>query len=209
MFTVEVIGRVVADAEVKQFSDGTKYITFRFAAEDLSRKQDGKPVTLWFQILSTQPHHVMMKQYLVKGKPCFIRGTYSDNLYTTQNGLQEIGRNVRATEITFTPGSNEQQKTTVTLPNGVTTQVSRGVVEAQGYQQVQQPQTVQQVQPQQPVQAQPQQVVQQVAPQVMPQQQAPQTYVQPVAPQPVQNPAPVQAAINPATYDDPADNLPF
>lgn len=218
MVTIELIGRIVADAELKQFSDNTKYVTFRFAAQNLSKKgQDGKPLTFWANILSTQTHHVIMKQYLTQGKALFIRGTFDYNIYTTKNGIQEVGFNVRANEITLLPVPSEGPKTTVTLPNGLTAQVSSGVVEAHGYKQVsQQPQTPQNivpqpsvVQPQQPIQQQFQQSGQMVAPQVMPQQPAPQVYQQMVSTQPVQNPAPIQTAVNPKLYDDPADTLPF
>ena len=101
MRTIELIGRIVADAERKLSKGGKEYLSFRLANSEFNDEKgpDGKPKTCWFSVTSF--NHMAMTQYLTKGKPVFVRGKYSDRVYQNREGNCEIARDIVATEIDF------------------------------------------------------------------------------------------------------------
>lgn len=101
MRTIELIGRIVADAERKLSKGGKEYLSFRLANSEFNDEKgsDGKPKTCWFSVTSF--NHMAMAQYLTKGKPVFVRGKYSDRVYQNREGNCEIARDIVATEIDF------------------------------------------------------------------------------------------------------------
>ena len=101
MRTIELIGRIAADAERKISKGGKEYLSFRLANSEFNDEKgaDGKPKTCWFGVTSF--NHMAMTQYLTKGKPVFVRGRYSDRVYQNREGNCEIGRDIVATEIEF------------------------------------------------------------------------------------------------------------
>lgn len=107
MRNIEVIGRVVTDAEIKQTKNGASYLEFRFANNEFG---DPEGSTYWFRVTSYQPNAVNLKKYILKGKPLFVSGRYKDRLYTTQSGGIEIGRDITANTIEFiSTGENREQ----------------------------------------------------------------------------------------------------
>lgn len=128
MRTIELIGRLAADAERKVSKSGGEYISFRVANNEFSDEKgaDGKPKTYWFSVTSFR--HIHMSQYLTKGKPVFIRGDYSDRVYQTRDGNCEVGRDIIASEIKFIDfGNNDKNNTKVTQ----VTQTSQTVPQTQ------------------------------------------------------------------------------
>lgn len=98
MRDITLIGRVVNDAQLKQTKNGTNYIEFRFANNEYGDPENG---TYWFRVASFQPNCMNLAKWITKGKPLFIQGKYSDRIYTTQNGVTEIGRDITAHTIEF------------------------------------------------------------------------------------------------------------
>lgn len=104
MLTIEAIGRLTADAEVKAFQDGTRSITIRVAVEDPTMKNaDGTTRVVYILANSTLPQHLLMQKYLVKGKPVFLRGHDRSKVYADKNGQAQIGYNMKITELNFLP----------------------------------------------------------------------------------------------------------
>lgn len=101
MRTIEVIGRIAADAERKISKNGKEYLSFRIANNEYNDEKgpDGKQKAYWFSVTSF--NHLPMTQYLTKGKPVFVRGGYSDRVYQNREGNCEVGRDIIATEISF------------------------------------------------------------------------------------------------------------
>ena len=101
MRTIELIGRIAADAERKVSKSGREYLSFRMANSEFNDEKgaDGRPKTYWFSVTSF--NHIPMAQYLTKGKPVFVRGSYSDRVYQNREGICDIGRDIMASEISF------------------------------------------------------------------------------------------------------------
>lgn len=125
MTDVELMGRVVSDAEVKSYTNGSQYISFRFATDVTTgkKKPDGtRDVTTYWWSVTAADRYVNMKQWITKGKPLFIRGAFSFNQYQNRNnGQMEVGLNVHAKSIDFIPVSNNNNggnnnSTTTTKP---------------------------------------------------------------------------------------------
>lgn len=112
MRTIEVIGRIAADAERKISKNGREYLSFRLANSEYNDEKgaDGKPKTYWFSVTSS--NHLSLTQYLTKGKPVFIRGNYTDRVYQNREGNCEIGRNIMASEIMFVDFGNADKPQT-------------------------------------------------------------------------------------------------
>ena len=109
MRTIELIGRIAADAERKISKGGKEYLSFRMANNEFNDEKgpDGKQKAYWFSVTSFT--HMPMAQYLTKGKPVFVRGAYSDRVYQTKDGNCEVGRDIVATEVSFVEFGNGEK----------------------------------------------------------------------------------------------------
>lgn len=109
MRTIELIGRIAADAERKISKNGREYLSFRMANNEYNDEKgaDGKPKTYWFSVTSFT--HMPMAQYLTKGKPVFVRGSYSDRVYQNKEGNCEVGHDIIASEISFVDFGNGEK----------------------------------------------------------------------------------------------------
>jgi len=128
MRTIEVIGRIAADAERRVSKNGREYLSFRMANNEYNDEKgpDGKQKAYWFSITSF--NHIPMTQYLTKGKPVFVRGNYSDRVYQNREGNCEIGRDIIATEISFIDFNSEKAQTT--QPHSVPSPTTQTKMEA-------------------------------------------------------------------------------
>jgi len=111
MRTIEVIGRIAADAERKISKGGREYLSFRIGNNEYNDEKgpDGKQKAYWFSVTSF--NHIPMTQYLTKGKPVFVRGAYSDRVYQNREGNCEVGRDIIASEISFVDFGGDKQQT--------------------------------------------------------------------------------------------------
>lgn len=122
MRTIEVSGRIAANAEKKISKNGREYLYFRIGNNEFNDKDDnGQQKTYWITVTSFNQRHFGMLQYLTKGKPIIVNGEYSDRIYTNKTtGAPEIGREIVANAIYFNPfggennGDGTQTKPTAT-----------------------------------------------------------------------------------------------
>lgn len=120
-------GTVGTDAQQKLTKGGSEYIAFRFVNNEPTdpKNADGKSAGFWVNVISFNPYHKNLSQYLTKGKQLIIVGSYDDNVYTSQfSGNCEIGRTLRAIDIQFlNTGQPKQEETheTKSKPTATTT----------------------------------------------------------------------------------------
>lgn len=102
----EILGRVVADAQVKTTNNGTPYIDMRMVVNRRTGK-DKETEAIWYGVRSFSIPTSMAKYY-TKGKPLIVQGAYDDKIYTTNDGRTGIDRNILATRIEFVDGDRQQ-----------------------------------------------------------------------------------------------------
>lgn len=102
-----ILGRVVADAQVKSTANGTKYIDMRMVVNRRAGK-DKETVPIWYSVRSFSVP-TSMAQYYTKGKPLIVEGIYSDKVYQTKNGDYEIDRSILAYSIEFDEAGERKQ----------------------------------------------------------------------------------------------------
>lgn len=125
MKKITITGRLVADVQKQITTNGKEYIELRIANNDFNNEKDaeGKPTTYWFRGTSFNPQFFGLAQYLKKGKPIIVTGTYSDNIYQSKiTGNCEISRNILIDSIEFIDfGSNKESQQSSTSSAGNTT----------------------------------------------------------------------------------------
>lgn len=120
MRTLNVIGRVVSDAQVKSSKNGRAYVEFRFANNEYNDKDN----TFWARVVSFDNKYVNLAEYYTKGKLLVIEGDYSNKVYSTQDGKCAVDNNIVAFKIDFVSGGNNEgghEKTTATTTEQIPT----------------------------------------------------------------------------------------
>ena len=69
-----------------------------------------------------------MSQYLTKGKPVIITGTYNDSLYQNKEGQQTISRDIIADSIDFLPNSRNNDAQTASVNPSIANKTNGGAV---------------------------------------------------------------------------------
>lgn len=105
---VHVIGRLGADAEVKQTKDSKReFATFTLAVDDFV---GGKKTTSWFAVADFSDTAKRRAEFLKKGSLIEVQGLETCRIYTDRNNLPQIARDIRATHIDFIPNSNSRSE---------------------------------------------------------------------------------------------------
>ncbi|MEL7148288.1 MAG: single-stranded DNA-binding protein [Bacteroidota bacterium] len=97
---VQLIGRLGADPEIKQFDSGKKKASFSMATNDSYKNADGEKVeeTQWHNVVAWDKKADLIEQYLSKGSEVAVSGklTYRDyesdgqKKYITEVNLKEV-----------------------------------------------------------------------------------------------------------------------
>ena len=104
---IHVIGRLGADAEVKETKQGKKFSTFNVAVDDFVQ---GKKTTTWFAVADFSEVAVNRAEYLKKGALVEVQGLECVRPYLDRNNLPNVARDIRATHIDFVSFGNKQEK---------------------------------------------------------------------------------------------------
>lgn len=109
MLTVEVIGNIGSDAEIKEFG-GKKYVSFNVAHSEKKKDANGfHDATTWVSVLWYGDGGGLF-QYLKKGSKVFVRGRLSVKPYQDRNNNTQIAVNVSANEVTLCGYKGEQSQ---------------------------------------------------------------------------------------------------
>lgn len=110
---VHIIGRLGADAEVKQSKKGKEFITFNIAVDDFIQ---GNKMTTWFTVADFTENASKRASYLKKGSLIEVQGIETCRIYMDRNKTPQIARDIRSTHIDFvisgkgTTDSKEQKE---------------------------------------------------------------------------------------------------
>lgn len=118
MVTINVIGRLGADAEVVNGTKG-QFVSFRMASNE-KRVVDGerKEITSWFKVTLNGDRFLKLAEYLKKGSMVCVTGRETVGTFQAKDGTTQISRDISAFNIDFVNagnGGSEAQTTETTV----------------------------------------------------------------------------------------------
>ena len=120
MNSVVLIGRLVADPELKTTQSGLEVTSFRIAVDrnyvkkGENRKADFIDVVAWRQTA------VFICHYFCKGKPIVIKGSLQQRSYDAKDGTKRYVTEVLAENVEFVPAQkNDNAGTSYAQPSNV------------------------------------------------------------------------------------------
>ena len=103
-----LMGRIVADPEMKTTPNGTNVCTFRIAVDRRYQKQGEDKQTDFFNIAAWRQTGEFVQRYFGKGRMILVEGELTTRPYTDKNGNQATWYEVVAERVSFT-GEKAQQ----------------------------------------------------------------------------------------------------
>ena len=109
-----LMGRLVADPELRQTQRGISMCRFRIAVDRFAKKDEEKQAD-FFEITAWRQQAEFVSRYFTKGRMIHIEGRLQNNNYTDQNGVKHYAMQVIADSVCFcgdkgsSGGSTQQQ----------------------------------------------------------------------------------------------------
>lgn len=101
MNNVCLIGRLTADPEWTETSNGAGKCAFRLAVDREFKNQNGERDADFIAIVAWRKLGELCQKYLQKGKQCAIRGSLRTRNYQAQDGTKRYVTEVEAQEVKF------------------------------------------------------------------------------------------------------------
>jgi len=106
--SVQLIGKLGMDPEVKQIANGNKMARFSLATTETYKNQKGEKVT------ETQWHNVIIwgwlaevaEKYLKKGKQVAVEGRLETNTYDDKDGNRKFFTQINVNDLVMLDGKN-------------------------------------------------------------------------------------------------------
>ena len=99
--SVQLIGNLGQDPEVKQTANGKKYAKFSLATSETYKNQAGEKVTdtQWHNIIFWGKTAEIAEKYLSKGSSCAIEGKLMHNSYDDKDGNKKYFTQIEGREL--------------------------------------------------------------------------------------------------------------
>lgn len=97
MNKIIIIGNLGKDAEVRKSSNGTNYLSFAIADNELVK---GEKKTFWYDVTSFNFNEKLV-QYYKKGSSLMVTGTLVSDVEVGKDGVSRCRRSVTAVSIDF------------------------------------------------------------------------------------------------------------
>lgn len=110
MNNVILIGRLVADPELKTTQSGIEVTSFRIAV-DRPYSKDGEKKADFIDIVAWRKTAAFICQYFTKGKPIVISGSLQTRSYETKDGSKRSVTEVLADNVEFVPSTKNNGNT--------------------------------------------------------------------------------------------------
>lgn len=104
MNKVILIGRLVADPELKVTQSGVEVTNFRIAV-DRPYSKDAEKKADFIDIVAWRKTAAFVCRYFTKGKPIIVYGSLRTHTYETQDGSKRYVTEVLADNVEFVPNS--------------------------------------------------------------------------------------------------------
>lgn len=97
------MGRLTADPEYRQTSQGIAVCTFRIAVDRpfSSKNNPNEPTADFFRVTTWRSQADFVSRYFTKGKPIIIEGSIRNNNYTDQSGITHYSCDIQADRVNF------------------------------------------------------------------------------------------------------------
>lgn len=110
MNSVILVGRMVADPELKTTQTGLEFTSFRIAV-DRPYSKDGEKKADFIDVVAWRRTAAFICQYFDKGKPIAVKGTLQTRSYETNDGSKRFVTEVLADSVEFVPGNKKDAPT--------------------------------------------------------------------------------------------------
>lgn len=110
MNNVILIGRLVADPELRTTQSGLEVTTFRVAV-DRPYSKDGEKKADFIDVVAWRKTAAFICQYFSKGKPIVINGSLQTCSYEAKDGSKRFVTEVLAENVEFAPSSKNNGNT--------------------------------------------------------------------------------------------------
>ena len=107
---VILVGNLGADPEVRHLESGSKVANISIATSENYTNRSGERVeqTEWHRVELWDRLADLCEQYLSKGRTVYIEGKIKTNTYQDKDGVTRYDKKIRATNMTFVGGRNEE-----------------------------------------------------------------------------------------------------
>ena len=105
MNQVILIGRLVADPELRYTQNGKPVCTFRLTVDRRFNRE--KQQADFFKVTAWGPMGDSIAKYLRKGSQCAVRGRVEISSYTDKDGNNRYSTDIQAEQVQFLGGKNE------------------------------------------------------------------------------------------------------
>lgn len=103
-------GRLTADPELKQTTNGAAVCSFSIAVNRRFGAKDGsQPQADFFNVTAWRQTAEFVNKYFRKGSSIFVVGQIQNRSWTDQNGQKRYATDVIADEVLFVDGKNDAQ----------------------------------------------------------------------------------------------------
>ncbi|MVB11059.1 Single-stranded DNA-binding protein [Caprobacter fermentans] len=116
MYSLTVMmGRLVADPELRHTPNGVAVSTFRIAV-DRPYKVEGKEKADFFDVIAWRNRGEFVTKYFKKGKPILVQGHFENRTYTDKDGIKRWVSELIADDVRFA-GDSAGKGGTKSLPD--------------------------------------------------------------------------------------------
>lgn len=100
--SVNIMGRIVNELELKTTQTGKAYCSFRIAVDANYKKDGEKPETYFFNVESWGNTAEFVSKYFGKGRMIAVTGSLKNDVFTNKEGKQSTITKILADTISFT-----------------------------------------------------------------------------------------------------------
>jgi len=106
---VILVGNLGADPEIRHLESGSKVANISIATSESYTNRNGERVeqTEWHRVELWDRLAELCEKYLSKGRTVYIEGKIRTNEYQDKEGVTRYDKRIRATNMTFVGGRNE------------------------------------------------------------------------------------------------------
>ena len=105
---VAIMGRLVADPELRTTPQGTNVCSFRIACDRNFARQGEQRQADFIDIVAWRQQAEFVSKYFQKGSPIVVEGSLQTRQYQDKNGNNRTAVEVVANQINFVPRTNGQ-----------------------------------------------------------------------------------------------------